>query len=151
MVSYEMPPVLTPEALIGALLAAGNASFLPAQLWPLQASFEEMADDAETNGPVGRALLRMPKGMPGPDLPYPMLRHVMHNLVRSGRLTPVGRGWEAGYKASARWIRESEGLLAALDADDVAVLRSTAQRLVAMATMASKKPRASRPVSSVTI
>jgi hypothetical protein len=149
--SSEQNPALTPEALVGALLAAAKLSVLPAQLWPLQAAFAELETGVSADGTVGRAMARIPKGRSGPEAPYPVLRRVVHNLMRRGLISPVGAGWGAGYEVSRAWMDDSLALLGTLSRGDLDAVQRTGQRLVAMATMLSKKPVVSRPASSATI
>jgi len=153
MVSYEnmADTSLTPEALVGLVLAAGPAPLLPAQLWPLQAALEQLEADAPGEGAVARVLARMPKSASGPAPGFSSVRPVVHALARRGLLTAVGCGWEAGYRIDPGWVEHSGLLLQRLSDDEARAVRKAAQRFVAMATMASKKPAASRPVMSATI
>lgn len=142
---------LTPEALVGVMLAACEARFLSVQPWPLEAAFEGLELEAESGGSVRRTLGRMPRttGVPGPR--FLASRKIIDSLVRRELLTPTGSGWKAGYEVSPAWIAESDQLLGELSDSDAAAVRSVAQGLVAMTTMASKKPVTSLTERSATI
>lgn len=140
---------LTSEALIGLLCAETGLQWLPAQHWPIDAALEELASSLPRGSNLGVAIAQMPRSA-GPGDRFPGVRPLLRQLVDLGLLTPGGSGWGAGFLVDEDWLRANESLLASLPLGERAALERVGQRLCAMATMASKKPVASRLIRSGT-
>lgn len=153
MVSNEMTSrtLLTPEALVGAVVAAADADFLSAQLWPLDLALVALHDGTTDESALHAALDRMPQASVRNGLRFTGLRPIIHALVRRGLLDPGGEGWSAGYTVAFELKRQGELLAGSLTPHDRRALRKAGQALVAATRMASKNPAASLPTGSDTI
>jgi hypothetical protein len=142
---------MTRETLIGLLCAAAGLDRLPAQHWPLDAAMQYLERDIAENSAVWRTLARWPRVRTDPSFRYGELPALMRKLACLGLLTPEGTGWEAAFRLKPSWAAENRALLFRLTADERQSLRRAGQRLVAMTTMASKRPAAAVVSSDGTI
>lgn len=153
MVSNEMTSrtLLTPEALIEALVAAAKADFLSAQLWPLDLALATLAETVPTESALHGALNRMPQATVLNGLRFTSIRTIIHALVRRGLLDPGGNGWSAGYTVAPEMRRQGQMLSESLTLVERRALKEAGQALLAATSMASKNPSVSAPSGSVTI
>lgn len=133
---------LTRESLVGLLCAAAELDCLPAQLWPLDGTLEYLAKSAPPEGPIQRVLMHWPTADSGPGLRFVALPQLIRKLTALHLLTPEGTGWAACYRLKDGWRAASVSLLRRLPEAERTSLNHAAQRLQAMATMASKNPAA---------
>jgi hypothetical protein len=143
--------VLTRETLVGLLCAAGRLERLPAQQWPVDGALQYLERDVPLDSTVGRTLAKWPRLKNDPSFRYGELPVLARRLVSLGLLTPEGARSEAVFRIDASWATKNEALLTRLPGREQRPLRRAGQRLVAMATMASKKPVAAVVSSDGTI
>lgn len=142
---------LTRETLVGLLCAAAGLERLPAQHWPIDGALQYLEREVPENSAVGRALARWPRPGPDPSFRYGELPALAHTLVSLGFFTPEGTNAEASFRIDPSWATDNDALLIRLPESEQRPLRRAGQRLVAMATMASKKPVAAVASSDGTI
>jgi hypothetical protein len=143
--------LITREALVGLLCAAGHLQRLPAQHWPIDAALQYLEREVPTHSAVGRTLAAWPRPGTDPSFRYGELPALARRLVCLGLLTPEGTRSEAVFRIDTSWTTENEALLNRLPMREQRPLLRAGQRLVAMATMASKKPIAAVVSSDGTI
>jgi hypothetical protein len=139
---------LTPESVLPLLLAAANADFIPAQLWPLDTALVVLDREKPKESEIGRALDRMPQVRITTGQRFTGLRSSMHRLAAAGALLPHGEGWAAGYAVDPDFLNRGRRMLATLPLPDQAALRCAAQALSDASRMLSKKSAASLPSGS---
>jgi hypothetical protein len=131
---------LTRETLVGLLCAAAGLDRLPAQHWPVDAALQYLERHVVKDSAVARTLARWPRPHTDPSFQYGELPALTRKLVSLGLLAPEGTSWEASFRVEASWAAKNRALFIRLPATEQRSLRRAGQRLVALATMASKKP-----------
>lgn len=142
---------LTPDAVLPLLLAAADADFVPAQLWPLDTALVVLDRETLENSEIGHALRRMPQTRITIGQRFIGLRDLIHRLVRAGALVPSGGGWNAGYAVRPDFIDRGHRMLSGLPAQEQAALRHAGQTFSEASRMLSKKSAASLPNVPATI
>jgi hypothetical protein len=132
----------TRSTLIGLLVAEAKLPLIPAEPWPLEAAIETLLEAAPEKGELGRAALGWLRSQPSPSGRIKGVRSWIHEATESGILVAEGRGWQAGYRPTPRWLTETAALRGDLDLADAQALEAAAQCLVAMSTMLWKKAAA---------
>ena len=153
MVSNEMisRTIITPEALVGALVGTADIEFLSAQLWPLDLALAALDDGVPAESALQVALDRMPQATVRNGLRFTSIRTIIHALVGRGLLDSGGKGWDAGYVIAPELREQGLILTASLTPVERRALQKAGQALVAATSMASKNPAASLPSGSSTI
>lgn len=132
----------TKAAFVGLLLWAGDLRRLPAQAWPLEAAIELLVENAPKRSDLQKAAREWSMDEPTPNGRIAGLRPWLRQGVETRLLTPEGIGWDAAYLVDEAWIEGCGRLAKALSDPEREALMSAAQRMVAMATMVSKKSAA---------
>lgn len=142
---------LTPDAVLPLVLAAADADFVPAQLWPLDSALVVLDRETDEGSEVARALTRMPQARITTGQRFTGLRGAIHRLVATGAFVPGGEGWDAGYTVSPEFLKRGRTMLSTLPPPEQAALRRAAQTFNDASRMLSKKAAASLPSGSATI
>jgi len=132
----------TRSTLIGLLVAEAKLPLIPAEPWPLEAAIETLLEAAPGEGALGRAALGWLRSQPSPSGRIKGVRSWIREATAAGILVTEGRGWEAGYRPTRKWLTETAALRGGLDLADAQALEAGAQCLVAMSTMLWKKAAA---------
>lgn len=142
---------LTPDAVLPLLLAAADADFVPAQLWPLDTALIVLDREISAESPVARALGRMPQARITTSQRFTGLRGSIHRLVAAGALVPGGEGWGAGYAVEPDLLDRGRAMIAVLSLPEQVALRRAGQTFRDASRMLSKKSAASLPSGSARI
>ena len=140
-----------PEAVLPLLLAAADATFVPAQLWVLDTAFVVLDREAPAESGIARALDRMPQARITTGQRFTGMRDSIHRLVAAGTLVPGGKGQDAGYSVSPAFVRRGRQMLTALPLPEQTALRRAAQTFNDASRMLSKNSLASLPSGSAMI
>lgn len=136
---------LTPDAVLPLLLAAANADFVPAQLWPLDTALAVLDRDTPEESAIAWALDRMPQARITTGQRFTGLRSSIHRLVASGALVPGGEGWDSGYAVASDFLGRGRAMLGTLPLAEQDALRRAGQAFNEASRMLSKKSAASLP------
>lgn len=137
--------VLNPQTVCWLLVESGGRR-VPALPWALGDALLHVARRAPADGSLARAAL--PRTTAAAEA---AAHHAMRRLVELGAVSPAGSGWYAGFEPVADRRHQLDQLRGCLSGADRRVMREAAQRLVAMATIWSKKPVTSLPRGAATI
>jgi hypothetical protein len=135
------PVGVLPQAgsLVALLALRGPLTHIPAATWPLEGALEVLSSELRDDSLLREALGQLPPERLGPDQRVAGVRQLLRSLTMRGQLTPEGSGWDARFTIDASWLRAHTNLYGLLQTSDRAAVDKAAQRLVAMATMLSKK------------
>lgn len=142
---------LTPDAVLPLVLAAADADFVPAQLWPIDSALAVLDRETRDRSEIARALARMPQARITTGQRFTGLRDTIYRLVASGALVPGGEGWDAGYAVASEFLDRGRTMLVTLSLPEQAALRCAAQAFSDASRMLSKKSAASLPSGSARI
>jgi hypothetical protein len=139
--------LIATDTLYSLIAAVAQVERLPAQPWAMADAMSYVARHAPGSGSLSW-LAKIINKRPGAV--DKLAREAVQQLVIAGDLVPVGHGWHAGYEVSGRAHESAMHVLESLPAHDQDVIEAAGQRLVAMATIWSKKAVASRLPRSAT-
>jgi hypothetical protein len=138
--NLTMPrPIISPLSLVGLLWTASGIDRIPADGWPLEGAIEELASDLAMVPALAPAVRALLTSRIRADRRVTSLRSVLREAAATGAIKPQGKGAGASYRAQSDWLQRHRDLLQYLDADERAALAHSAQRLVALTTIWSKK------------
>lgn len=127
-------------SVLALLCVAAGVDALPAATWPTEGAVEVLigllCPTSRLLAAVRRAGFR--ESHAG-DQRISGVKPALEEAMLAGHLRPVGSGWSARYAVNGGWLDRHRALYQQLDQDDQAALHVAGQRLVAMATMVSKK------------
>lgn len=132
-------PLISPLSLVGLLWTASGISRIPVDGWPLEGAIEELAGELAVIPRLAPAIRALLTSRTRADRRVVSLRSVLREAAAAGAIKPEGKGAGASYRAQSAWLQRHRDLLQHLPADERAVLTQSAQRLVALTTIWSKK------------
>jgi hypothetical protein len=130
---------LAREEILGLLWAAAGPVRVPARCWPMQIALDVLEAQAPLIGRVERVLEAWPVSISSHGRRRSDVDGILRDLAIAGFLVVEGRGWDAGYRPTERWLAQGTAALASLTASERASVKVAAQRLVASVTIWSKK------------
>ena len=133
--------VLSRQTLIGLIWAGSGTERIPADPWAFEAALERL-DQGELSDGLAKAvdLLRPATGRA--DRRFIGLSREFRRLAEAGLITPEGEGATAVLRADRQWLQDCAKTRRHLSDGDESEILNAGQRLVAMATMLSKKSAA---------
>lgn len=133
--------LIATHTLYSLVAAVAQVERLPAQPWAMADAMSYVARHAPGGGSLSW-FAKITNKRPGAA--DKLTRDAVRQLVTAGDLLPVGHGWHAGYEITGRAHESAMHVLESLPSHDQDVIEAAGQRLVAMATIWSKKAVASR-------
>lgn len=130
---------LAREEIVGMVWAAAGALCVPVRCWPMQIALETLESQTPPAGRVSRALEAWPAGRASHGQRRAGMDGLLRDLAIEGCLSVEGRGWDAAYRPTRRWLDHGELALVSLNGAERAAVATAAQRLVASLTIWSKK------------
>jgi hypothetical protein len=138
--NFTMPtPIISPLSLVGLLWAASGINRVPVDGWPLEGAIEKLASELAVIPALAPAIRALLTSRTRADRRVVSLRSVLREAAATGAIKPEGKGAGASYRAQSAWLQRHRDLLQHLPSDERAVLTHSAQRLVALTTIWSKK------------
>lgn len=132
-------PIVTPRSLVAMLWAHSHVDRMPVDGWPVEAAIEALAQDVEVLPVLGPAVRELLSPIPRADRRVVGIRGVLREAAAAGDLVPEGQGGAASYRATEAWLSRHSELIGHLSQGEQEALDEAAQRLVAMATIWSKR------------
>jgi|SRR6185312_605276 hypothetical protein len=130
--------LLTRTTFLGLLLAESKLPRIPAEPWPLEGAVEALAGNPR-GGRLAQAATKWLAPEPSANGRVQGVARWARDASTAGLLSPEGEGWAAGYRPVGDWVERTGAIREQLGEDELGALIDAAQRLVAMASMLSKK------------
>ena len=141
--------LLSPATLVGLVCSSSGAEVIPARGWALEPALELLELRAQRDSLLSRSIRSWVDQWAGRTFRFVGVDAVLRELAVSGKLLPVGVGWNAGYTLDEAWSNDHGTLLGFLSTEERRTLKQAGQRLTATLTTWSKN--GSAPARSATI